>query len=141
MIIKPDWQKLKREIHATTALQRNVGDDAYLSDLALYATYLYCIASHFRGHIHMTHWNMIYPYKFEAGVTPMNSNPRLFTMKISNLDDQRLFIEIARTFILHRQEYLKKWKIQTVFSALSVDFTREVPIEDVALPASIESKE
>lgn len=126
-LIKPDWIKLKREIHATTALQRNVDDDAYLSDLALYATYLYCVASDFRGHLHMTHWNMIYPYKFKTGMA-MDTNPRHFTMEIDSLATQKLFIEIARNFILHRQEYLKKWHIKSVFRNLPVDFTREVAV-------------
>lgn len=114
-----NWPKLKREIHACVAFQRKVGSDDYLCDMSLYATYLYCLASHARGHLHMTKWNIDHPYKFEPGVT---KNPRLGRFELKTLGEQWQFIECARDFILHRQDWMKKYNILSVFKDLPVNF-------------------
>lgn len=114
-----NWAKLKREIHACVAFQRKVGSDAYLCDMALYATYLYCVASHARGHLHMKVWNIDYQYKFDPEKT---QNPRLGRLELNTLVDQEQFIECARKFIVDRQEWMKKYNILSIFKDLPTDF-------------------
>ncbi len=127
-ITRPDWKKLKREIHAVTALQRKVGDDHSLSDLALYATYLYCIASQFRGHMHMKHWNILHPAPFLAG---LSNDPRRFTLKLESLEHQQQFITVTREYILRKQNLMNTYNIRSAFKDLPLDFTREIEVEDV----------
>lgn len=119
-------ERLRVEIHAITALQRSVGPDHYLSDLSLYATYLYCLASHASGHIHMATWNQMCTRQMTSKDLPLRvsigSNPRSFGLEINNLKDQALFIDYARMFIVKRQEYMRKWNIKSQFVNLPVYF-------------------
>ena len=114
-----NWPKLKREIHACVAFQRKVGTDAYLCDMSLYATYLYCVAAQARGHLHMKVWNIDYQYKYEPGKT---ENPRLGKLELKTLDDQQQFIECTVKFIRHRQDWMKKYNIISIFKDLPTDF-------------------
>lgn len=126
---KVDWVKLKREIHAVAALQRNVGDDHYLSDLSLYATYLYCLASQARGHMHMATWNQVCIRQFDDNRVEVGSNPRSFTMHLSNLEDQATFIKHAAAFIIKRQALIRAYGLKSRFMSLPLNFDLPV-VED-----------
>ena len=128
-IMKTDWAKLKREIHSVTAMQRHVGDIGDWSDLALYATYLYCIASQARGHLHMKNWNIHQERKLDT-IGHIHTNPRNFQTTINNLDDQKAFIDIARGFIEDRQNLIKKYKNVAACQCLPLDFLMEITVED-----------
>mgnify|MGYP001582812407 CR=1 FL=1 len=131
----PNWrverERLRLEIHAVTALQRNVGPDHYLSDLSLYATYLYCLAANSRGHIHMVTWNQkclrqLSVRELDTTVQP-GTNPRSFGIVINNLKDQGIFIKFAHAFIHKRQEHMRRYGMKSHFTKLPIDFELEDP--------------
>lgn len=135
--MKLDKTKLRSTIKQTIKLQREAArSGAPTSDLALYATYLYCVASQGHGRIHMKWWNKEHPAKWDLKITEIQrfAWPRAFGVEVSTLEDQTAFIAQAAKYLTWLQEHTKKYTPASEFWKLPLTF--ELP-EEPALPEAV----
>lgn len=131
--MKQDIDKIKAAIHAAKKFKP---EGVY--DHSLYATYLYCVRSHYRGRLHMSIWNKHHPRAATYEIGKWVGDPRSEgKLEFKTLEDQAKWIAYVKAYIERRQSWdspSNDWrKLELNFDKAEVVIENEQPTMTAAV--------